>query len=152
MSKPNWSQVKRCYNCQDPSHLIRQCSKPRAAQANRRLCFKCDGTGHFAFACKRQQEEKAPHVRKEGHPKQELLDQRYLLPWTTVCEKCGQEDHQQENCHRANTQCVRCEQYGHYVSECPTKRWSPAELQCYIFDKRHEDEALSKWKSRWTLS
>ena len=55
------TNVRKCYNCQEPGHIAANCPKPRrerpagqgrGTQPETRRCFKCGKVGHIAKDCK----------------------------------------------------------------------------------------------------
>ena len=63
-------ETRKCYNCNTPGHLARDCRKPKKerekSQGNKGQkdkksvkCFNCNGMGHFARDCRKPRKKKA---------------------------------------------------------------------------------------------
>ena len=48
-----------CFNCQEPGHMARECSRPRR-------CYNCNQTGHIALDCKEPRRQRTQSPSRDG--------------------------------------------------------------------------------------
>ncbi|KAF5738120.1 cold shock domain-containing protein 3-like [Tripterygium wilfordii] len=91
-----------CYNCGDPNHLARDCSRGSNSGGGGGSCYNCGGRGHFARDC---------IVGNNDGGKS--------------CYNCGEYGHMARDCSNigggdGNTSggCYNCGEHGHLAREC----------------------------------
>jgi hypothetical protein len=67
------------------------------------------------------------------------------------CTTCGKKGHHFEVCLKRYTYYTHCEHYGHNSRNCPMKKFTPSELENWLFKRQVEDDTLSQVMSHCSL-
>ncbi|OWF40955.1 uncharacterized protein LOC110463133 isoform X2 [Mizuhopecten yessoensis] len=110
--RPDQSEIG-CVMCGQLGHRMDNCPNTQ--------CFQCDGYGHWAEDC------------PSDYTTSRHFGQRKPDHFKIACVMCGQLGHSMDNC--PNTQCFRCEGYGHWAEDCPRNcaKRRRSETDCYTF-------------------
>jgi hypothetical protein len=67
------------------------------------------------------------------------------------CTTCGKKGHHFEVCLKRYTYYTHYEHYGHNSRNCPMKKFTPSEVQNWLFKRQVEDDTLSQVMSHCSL-
>jgi hypothetical protein len=68
------------------------------------------------------------------------------------CTTCGRKEGRHfEVCLKRYTYCTHCEHYGHNLRNCPMKKFTPSELENWLFKRQVKDDTLSQAMSSCSL-